>query len=95
MQHKLTVKNFTFGSLRDQSLVIFPFGRMLSGHLVENHLKELVVLHLIVSSETEKIYLSCVVFTMSHINTLHTSFTWSKWNMGEIFGLKFHISYLH
>ena len=42
MQHKLAFKNCSFGSLRDQSLVIFPFGQMLFGHLVENPLEELV-----------------------------------------------------
>ena len=26
---------------------------------------------------------------------IHTSVNWSKWNMGENFGLKFHLSYLH
>ena len=26
---------------------------------------------------------------------IHTSFTYSKWNMGEIFGLNCHLSYLH
>ena len=26
---------------------------------------------------------------------IQPSFTSSKWNMGEIFGLKFHLSYLH
>ena len=26
---------------------------------------------------------------------IHTSFMYSKWNMGEIFGLKFHLLYVH
>ena len=26
---------------------------------------------------------------------IHTSFTYSKWNMDEIFGLKFHLSYTY
>ena len=26
---------------------------------------------------------------------IHTSFTCAKWNMGEIFGLKFHTPYVH
>mgnify|MGYP007023206348 CR=1 FL=1 len=28
-----------------------------------------------------------------NIGVIHTSVTWSKWNMDDFFGLKFHLSY--
>ena len=38
-----------------------------------------------------------LLFTVLTPNTplIHTSFTYSKWNMGEICGLKFHLIYVH
>ena len=47
-----------------------------------------------VTGKNKKSILTTVILTHNR-GAIHTSVNWSKWDMGEIFGLKFQLLYLH
>jgi len=56
---------------------------------------EMIMVFVLKCMLNEMKFMRCGIFWFMYILNTGFRFTYSKWNMGEIFGLNFHLSYLH